>query len=107
MIERRAAQNLTDLHKDLAAHQAGPSFGKNIRTTPSPGRRASVSAVASMRNKLPATRLRPAEFLHRATPGRRWRCPWTPGTPLVRRRRTQPDEYPTDSSVFATRTEYW
>src|SRR4029453_13500691 len=65
MIERRAVQNLPGPRRDPAARQAELSFGKNVHITPSPGPRASVSPVASIRNKLPAARLRGGEFPRR------------------------------------------
>src|SRR6267154_6207493 len=100
-MERHAVQNLRDLHKDLAVHRGGQSFGKNIHTTLSPGPRASASAVASMRNRLQAVRLQRAEFLGRERSNRGWRFPWTLAARPVRRRRTQEAVCPTHSSVFA------
>src|SRR6516165_11947021 len=106
-MQRRAAQNPTDLHTDLAAHQDGQSFGKNIHRAPSPGPNAPVSAVASMRNRLQAGQLRRAEFLRRERSCLGWRFPGTLATRLVHRHRTQEAACPIRSSLFARETEEW
>src|SRR6516164_217471 len=106
-MQQRALQNPTDLHKDLAAHQGGRSFGKNIHRAPLPGPNAPVSAVASMRNRLQAEQLRRAEFLRRERPYLGWRFPGTLATRLVHRHRTQEAACPIHSSLFARETEHW
>src|SRR5215510_5896282 len=106
-MQQRAVQNPTDLHKDLAAHQDGQSFGKNIHIAPSPDPNAPVSAVASMPNRLQAGQLRRVEFLRRERSCLGWRFPGTLATRLVHRRRTQEAACPIHSSMFARGTEHW